>query len=115
MLLPPSNHLIHVPSEDIKIDHYYAVDYVNKFYIGRALRHDGQNFTQFKFLHSTGAAKEFNWPKTDDVERVHSSCIFYGPVSLRGNAPFTIAELEELEAVFRSVCKQKRSKQKKKK
>ena len=50
---------------------YYAVDYVNKFYIGRALEADDK-VTKFKFLHSAGANK-FDWPRSDDIESKRSS------------------------------------------
>lgn len=94
----------------IEKDSYYAVDYVNKYYLGRALSGSNDSpFITFKFLHriQSTAAKKFGWPRRDDVDRVHRTCVFYGPVRLKGNGPFEIEKLEELEAVFRSVSKRK--------
>ena len=48
------------------------------------------NFAEVKYLHSISATT-YDWPRTDDVDRVHCSCIFYGPVLLTGNRPFTIS------------------------
>jgi hypothetical protein len=48
---------------------------------------------------------QFDWPKWDDVDHVHNTCILYGPVLLKGNGPFEIPDLDELEAVFRSHSK----------
>ena len=82
--------------------HYYAVDYVNNYYIGRALSApDTRNFAEFKFLHRIRKTnvKRFEWPKHDDIDRVHSSCVFYGPLNLRGHGPFEIVDIEELEVV----------------
>lgn len=90
---------------NIEVGMYYAVDYVNVFYIGRALETSGQ-FTSFKFLHSSGA-KKFNWPKSDDLEEKHITCIFYGPIKLTGNGPFTVDDLEEIEAIFKTYIVKK--------
>ena len=73
-------------SPKIQTGMYYAVDYVNKFYIGRALE-TNDKVTKFQFLHGTGA-KKFDWPRSNDIESKHSSCVFYGPITLLGNRPF---------------------------
>ena len=78
---------------------YYAIEYQKAFYIGRALTKSEGFQTEYKFLHTSGA-KVFDWPKRDDVETCHDSCAFYGPVSVLGNAPFTIPQLTEIELVF---------------
>ena len=65
----------------------YAVDYVDRYYIGRVLKKsDKENFYHMKFLHkfSEGGRVLFRWPKTDDVDEVHETNIFYGPVHLEG-------------------------------
>ena len=31
----------------------------------------------------------FDWPRRDDIDRVHSSNVFYGPVTIVGVGPFT--------------------------
>ena len=41
----------------------------------------------------------------DDIDCVHSSCKFYGPLNLRGHAPFEIVDIKSLEAVFKLVSK----------
>lgn len=91
-------------SSNIQMGHYYAVDYVNIFYIGRALDTDENNVTRFKFLHRIGA-KRFDWPKRDDVAQKHCSCVFYGPFTLLENGPFEIEELDEIKSIFRNVIK----------
>ena len=74
--------LIEVPQDGIALEEYYAVHYVKKYYIGHALSIiSNRNYVKVKFLHSIGADK-LNWPKRDDVDKVHTSCIFYGPVTL---------------------------------
>ena len=75
-------------------------------YIGRAISAtDKCQFTSFKFLHKIQQthAKRFDSPKQDAIDRVHSTCVFFGPVHLKGNGPFEVINLEELEAVFQSV------------
>ena len=87
-------------------DKYYAVDYVNNYYIGRAVSAPTERqFTLTKFLHKIQQTeiKSFGWPKRDDIDHVHSTCVFYGPVELKGNGPFEVLDLQELEAVFQSV------------
>ena len=90
----------------ISVGDYYAVDYVSIFYIGRALECGDNQVTRFKFLHKSGA-KRFDWPRRHDVDEKHSTCVFYGPVSLQGNGPFEIDELDEIEAVFKNYIAKK--------
>ena len=61
---------------------------MSNYYIGRVLDKDG-DFVKFKFLHRVGA-HAFDWPKRDDVDSPHTSCIFFGPVQLLGNGPFQV-------------------------
>ena len=82
------------PATNVELEKYYAVDYLKKFYIGRALSIDGE-YVSFKFLHSAGAMT-FNWPGRDDVEAKHTSCVFYGPVKLEGGSPFKLARHQEI-------------------
>ena len=63
------------------------------------------NFAEVKYLHSISATTS-DWPRTDDVDRVHCSCIFYGPVLLTGNRPFTISLQREIEKVHQFIKKQ---------
>ena len=81
---------------------YYAVDYVNNYDIGRALSApDTRNFAELKFLRQIRETnvRRLEWPNHDDIDHVHSSCVFYGPLNLRGHGPFEIVDIEELEVV----------------
>ena len=71
-------------SQNIRVGNYYAVDHVNIFYTGTALECGDDQFTRFKFLHKSGA-KRFTWPRCDDVDEKHNTCVFHGPVSLQGS------------------------------
>ena len=93
-----------IPADPTKVDEYYAVDYINKYYFGRVLEVKSNAFIKFKFLHGIGPNK-FDWPRRDDIDEVHISCIFYGPVHLEGNRPFAITEQEEVEKVFLAAKK----------
>jgi hypothetical protein len=81
----------------IEVGQYFAVDYINHYYYGRAVAVAG-DFVTFKFLHATSSST-FDWPHRNDIEEVHSSCIFYGPVVLQGNCPFSIANHSEVAKV----------------
>ena len=100
------NSLLPIPPHGLKVDDYYAADYVNSYYFGRVIQIQGQ-FAQFKFLHrvrlGANAGEIFNWPTRDDVADVHVSCVFYGLVHLIGNSPFKIMEHEEVKEVFRYI------------
>ena len=74
-----------VPCTGVEVGMYYAVDYATTFYFGRVIS-VADSFVEVKFLHSKGSTT-YDWPRTDDVDRVHCSCIFYGPVLLVGNRP----------------------------
>lgn len=93
ILVPNRNSLLPIPPNGLKVDDYYAVDYVSCYYFGRVMQIQGQ-FAQFKFLHrvrlSADAGEIFNWPIRDDVADVHVSCVFYSPLHLIGNSPFKI-------------------------
>ena len=111
MLLELHSHsLIPVSSATYGIEtgNYYAFNCVNNYCIGRALSApDTKNFAEFKFLHRIRKTnvKRFEWPNHDDIDRVHSSCVFYGPLNLKGHGPFGIVDIEEMEAVFKLVSK----------
>ena len=63
------------------------------------------NVSSFKFLHKIQQthAKRFDWLKHNDIHHVHSTCVFFGPVHLKGNGPFEVIDPEDVEAVFQSV------------
>ena len=79
-------------------EQYYAVEYVENYYIGRALS-QADSFVRFKFLHQVGA-KSFDWPSRDDIDEVHISCVFYGPVTLESAGPFTGHLLKSITTQF---------------
>ena len=61
---------------------YYADDYVNNYYIGRALSApDTWNFAELKFfcqIRKTNV-KRFEWSNHDDIDHGNSSWVLYGP------------------------------------
>ena len=94
----------------IQEDKYYAVEYQKTYHFGRALGSPDGSFVNFKFLHSTVSSGEkvFNWPRRDDIDRVHSSCVFYGPVVIVGVGPFTFPQLSEVEQVYQWLRKSRK-------
>ena len=64
---------------------------------------------KFKFLYKVGITT-FHWPRREDVDQVHISTIFYGPVTVFGfiSGPFTIPELSEVDKPFKSIQNFKR-------
>ena len=96
----------------VQTNAYDAVEYQKAYYFGRALgSHDGSDFIAFKFLHSTvsSGAKVFDWPRRDDIYRVHSSNVFYGPVTIVGVGPFTLPQLGEVEQVYQWLKKSRKN------
>lgn len=91
-----------VPVDGIISEEYYAVQYVKKYYIGRALITLDSNQVKVKFLHNAGAGK-FGWPRRDDIDKVHMSSIFYGPISLHQSGPFTVPKRHEIEKVYNEI------------
>ena len=87
---------------------YYAVEYQKAFYFGRALKCQNDSLIKFKFLHSTGA-RVFDWPRRDDIDTCHKSCVFYGPVAIEGVGPFTLPQLTEAEHVYQHLRKSRKT------
>ena len=71
--------LLPIPPLRMKVDEYFAVDYITHYYFGRVLHIQGE-FIRFKFLHPVrhgeNATNSFDWPRRDDVADVHLSCVF---------------------------------------
>jgi len=86
---------------EIKPEEYYAVAYVNNYYIGRVLE---VNRDILLFLHKVGF-DTFNWPGHDDVDQCHRSCVFFGPVSLLQNGPFKVGSQPVIEKLFKIIKK----------
>ena len=97
-----------IPPPAIQPREYYAVDYIKNYYFGRVI---GKNdcFVQFKFLHRVGATT-YHWPRRDDMDRVHLSNIFAGPVTVPHfiSGPFEIPEQPAVEKLFRVIRKHTR-------
>jgi len=92
-----------VPSPGIEVGLYYAVDYINQFYYGRVISIN-DNMVTVKFLHATSSST-FDWPRRDDVETLHASSVFYGPVEIEGNGPFFIPMHREVAKVHLLINK----------
>lgn len=103
MILELHQQVLHaIPPNTIPVSgNYYAVDYINIFYIGRLLEIEGV-IGKFKFLHRVGATT-FDWPRRDDLDSIHMSCIFFGPVQLQGYGPFQIAERAAVEKAYQTL------------
>ena len=97
------NTLYSMPTKGILPEDYYAVDYVKNYYLGRVLEAN-EPFVKFKFLHKVGPST-FDWPERDDIDTIHISCIFFGPVNLQHNRPFKIEEQAVVEEVFKMLKK----------
>ena len=88
----------------IEVNKYYAVHYVNKYYIGRVVEETEEDSYEIKFL-SKSNSSHYEWPTRYDKESVHKSYIFHGPVTIVGNGPFTVPDEEEIQETFRQVCR----------
>ena len=97
-----------IPPPTIQPGEYYAVDYIKNYYFGRVIVKN-DSFVQFKFLHRVGATI-YHWPRRDDVDRVHLSNIFAGPITVPHfiSGPFEIPEQPAVEKLFRVIRKHKR-------
>ena len=89
---------------------YYAVEYQKAYYFGRALGSPDGPFIDFKFLHCalSSGAKVLDWQRHGDINRVHSSNVFYGPVAIVGVGPFTSPQLSEVEQVYQWLKKSRK-------
>ncbi|EDO26419.1 predicted protein, partial [Nematostella vectensis] len=94
-----------IPYPPIEREKHYAVHYqfnsTCKYYIGRVLSMEGER-VRVKYLHRVGANR-FDWPMRDDIDDVHVSCIFFGPVALSNAGPFMVPMLADIEKVFNST------------
>ena len=95
--------LINFTVPSIQANQYYAVEYHKTWYFGRALGSpDDNSCVSFKFLHSTlsNGERVFNWPRRDDIDTVHISCVFFGPAVIVGIGPFNFPQLNEVQQVY---------------
>ena len=77
----------------VAIEKYYAIDYLRKYYIGRVLS-IANILVTFKFLHRV--LDRYIWSGRDDIEEVTMSCIFFGPIALKGTGPFVVVYAVQL-------------------
>ena len=87
------------PSEPIKVDEYYAVDYVNKFYFGRVLEVKLNSFIKFKFLHSV--AQQLDWPRIDDIDKYTFLVFCMGQFIWRAIGLLLLPSTRKLKKSFR--------------
>ena len=94
-------------ANNVEREQYYAVDYIDRFYIGRVVRPQSnlRDFSTVKFLHQTSKDGQlrFAWPKTDDIDQVYLGNFFFGPITLNGCVEFTIPHLKEVQQEFESL------------
>ena len=94
-------------ANNVEREQYYAVDYIDRFYIGRVVRPQSnlRDFSTVKFLHQTSKDGQlrFAWPKTDDIDQVYLGNFFFGPITLEGCVEFTIPHLKEVQQEFESL------------
>ena len=87
------------------------MEYQKSFYFGKALSIDS-GFIEFRFLHAVGA-RMFDWPRRDDVDTCHKSCVFYGPCAIAGGpltgGPFTFPQIGEIEHVLHYLRKSRKN------
>ena len=96
--LPLSNILKFTISFDLE----YAVIYDKRFYIGKLLENCSDGMCKMKFLHQRGA-EVFKWPLRDDIDTVHRSTVFFGPLQLSGADPFTIPCLKDIQEAYKQL------------
>lgn len=84
-------------------EQYCAVEYVENYYNWLS---QANSFVKFKFLHGVGA-KAFDWPSRDDLDDVHISCLFYGPVTMESAGPFAVPKQQNIEKMFKEIKKQR--------
>lgn len=89
----------------IELEHYYAVDYVDTYYIGRAVSQNDDGYFEMKFWKKSGSKKPsyYFWPKRDDNDSVHESVVFFGPLTLLASDPFSVKQEEDVEAKFQAI------------
>ena len=95
-----------------EVDSYYAVGYTlprRRFYIGRVVNADCScenvqepHHVQFTFLERR-LCDQFTWPKRPDTECVPKPFVFWGPLALDGNLPFTVPDLKGVQAAFKRL------------
>lgn len=77
---------------DLEQERYYAVLYEENYYTGR-ITNLKDDTCDIKFLQEN-LENKYTWPTKSDIQNVpknnRGTCIFYGPVDIIGNDPFTV-------------------------
>lgn len=91
-------------------EHYYSVYFDEDWFIGRIIKSDDNN-THYviKFLEKN--FDKFVWPKREDIQQIKKEFIFYGPIQLEGNEPFTVKRNDsiKIKAKYKSIKRDFRS------
>lgn len=93
MLLELHERNLHqIPPGGMLPEQYYAVEYVENYYIGRAVK--------FKFLNRVGV-KSFDWPRWMTLMMFTLVC-FMGTVTLENAGPFAVQNSKTLKNIYRN-------------
>ena len=92
-------------SINVECEKLYAVHCVNMFHVRPVLNKcEKENFytgtMKYQDKETVGGQAVYKFPKTDDINDVHVSNIFFGPVTLEGVFEFSIPALKEIEGCF---------------
>ena len=84
-------------ANNVEREQYYAVDYIDRFYIGQVVRPQSslREVSTVKFLDQTSKDGQLRlaWPKTDDIDQVnHEGCV---------EIPHLKEVQQEFESMFR--------------
>lgn len=85
----------------LETEKYYAVYYEHKYYIGRIVL-SLEEESHVKFLTEI-MENSFVWPKKPDEDCVKNNFVFYGPIKLHGNEPFSFSTdgILKIKTVYR--------------
>lgn len=90
---------------DPRLEMYYGVYYDLDWYVGRVIDFPDEGLSKVKFLKKV--LNNFNWPEHEDIQTVQNKYIFFGPIKLDGNGPFTISrgQINKIRLVYAKVKK----------
>lgn len=84
-------------------ERYYAVFYDEQYHIGRIIDLTSAEST-VKFLRET-KENEYIWPLKSDIATIENRFIFYGPLELSGNVPFSLEAtiIRKIKTAYRQM------------
>lgn len=92
------------PNIQLEEDQYYAVDYIDTFYVGRIICFNKQTI-KMKYMRRN-AEGNYDWPTRDDIDDVEKHMIFDGPLVIEGTLPFKLkTDLHSLWVKFTKLRK----------